>query len=859
MAVTSMQWDGIPPDIHLVAGGSVDLGAALWLFTDSPTSTQRGNAFSHAGSALTFFPLLKDTGGVAGEVRNAGITVNTRTGVVSLAAPLIDGFKPNFIVEARVAQGTAIVPAFVRIHVHPNITALWLTPAELRVMRTEPAASVNTTLRKFAVRASFDDGIVADISGHESILSLNWTAGTSPNGTIRIPGGTIAGQGFDVTIERGGLRNTARAAVVDHWANGVRAKLVPGGAADISTATADKFNFVFLSEGFATGEGTKFEQYAAALVAFLADPLMAPYGALRQNITFWSAFIAQLDPGVSIGGEVHSYAEGAGVHTLRFVPHPVRPLDTYTATQTWTLPQLIYMVGLPMPDDAEGTGRTDQQIMDAWRAWLPQDPTPHLGTFDFLFIHLGHDLLVSWRKLAKRGMVDAVDSALGLKVGSQNFGGEGLVTIDPDRMERTGASGIDGILDGLTSSAGAPLTGFWAPGDDTGPRSNMMVAILSSAPGRAVNETRNKFFHLNEHGFWWDLEGTLFQEMRGGALRDIPGRFVLRAKAAVDPALAEHDTIVDKSRTFAHELSHSFKIGDEYSEYPSDLPSIRTIDPFYSNLQREQELLSAGRIDGEKIKWRWHRILKAAEIAGAITNSGADEVSVPLKPGQAAAFRTDDIVILRERSIRTPLQAVPLLSDPMKVLAGSTADLLKLGNPHIAFPYRAGVNTIAISAVSTHRRTPTDPLSFAAGAVVYQPKPAHASQASLSYPYAEVLPKTVMDEISLRHAALTTRTFEQTYPQPPPTVEPEQEPDLSRIALPDCFNRNRPRVVGLYTGGARYFGKVYHPTGHCIMRTDNESGREFCHVCRYLIVEAIDPSHHGVIDRAYDAAYPIRS
>jgi len=838
MAVISMSWSGVPRDIHLVAGGSIDLGAALRLVTDSPAATQHGNAFSHPGSTLSFQPLLKDTGGVANQVHNTGITVNTHTGVVTIAAPLPAGFKPSFIVEARVVQTTAIIPAFIRIHVHPNITALWLTPSELRVMRTQPAASSNAALRKLAVRAAFDDGIVADISGHESILGLTWTAGTSSFGYIVIPSGTVAGQGFDVTVARGALQNTARAVVVNSLSPGAQAQLVAGGAANAATASADKFNFVFLSEGFAdtATERTRFEQYAAALVAYLAEPLNVPYGALRQNITFWSAFIGRPTGGVTIGGEVYSDALNGAVHTLGFVPHPVRPLDSYAANRTWTLAELIYMVGLPMPGDAEGAGRSDTQIMDAWRAWLPQDPTPHLGRTDVLLVNIDRGLLDDWRKLAKRGMVDAVDSALGLRAGNQSFHGEGLLGIDTDRMERTGAAGIDDILDGLSTAAGASLTGFWAPWSTTGPKSNMMVAILSSSFGRAVNETSNGFFHLNQHAMFSGMKATL--------AAGTTARFVLQPEPAVDPRTADRTGMVDKGRTFAHELTHSFKIGDEYAEFPTDLPVANTVDPLYANLQREQELTGTGGIDGEKIKWRWHRILKAAEVGAAITNSGVDRVTVPVKPGQGTIFRANDIVILRERDPRGALQAVPKLSDPMVVLAGSTADMLILGNPHIAFPYRTGVNTIAISAVSTN---------FSAGSVIYVPKPAHASVNTLSYPYAELLAITVMNEITRRHAALTTRSFEDT------RRSEVQQPDLSNIALPDCFNINRPTVVGLYSGGYRHFGKIYHATGHCIMRESHSHGREFCHVCRYLIVDAIDPSHHGVIDRAYDASYPIRS
>jgi hypothetical protein len=35
-------------------------------------------------------------------------------------------------------------------------------------------------------------------------------------------------------------------------------------------------------------------------------------------------------------------------------------------------------------------------------------------------------------------------------------------------------------------------------------------------------------------------------------------------------------------------------------------------------------------------------------------------------------------------------------------------------------------------------------------------------------------------------------------------------------------------------------------------------GVRFCHVCRYILVDDIDPSRHLFIDPEYDAIYPQR-
>ena len=67
------------------------------------------------------------------------------------------------------------------------------------------------------------------------------------------------------------------------------------------------------------------------------------------------------------------------------------------------------------------------------------------------------------------------------------------------------------------------------------------------------------------------------------------------------------------------------------------------------------------------------------------------------------------------------------------------------------------------------------------------------------------------------------------------------------------------RIVGLYETGGTFQCGVYHPAGGCAMASEKDKTgqtviREFCHVCRYALVDQIDPAQHGAIDQLY--AYP---
>jgi hypothetical protein len=69
------------------------------------------------------------------------------------------------------------------------------------------------------------------------------------------------------------------------------------------------------------------------------------------------------------------------------------------------------------------------------------------------------------------------------------------------------------------------------------------------------------------------------------------------------------------------------------------------------------------------------------------------------------------------------------------------------------------------------------------------------------------------------------------------------------------------QIVGLYDGGALYFCGVYHPSGVCLMRQQLVPGGKgriylLCPVCRYVLVDRLDPTKHAVIDKQYAKRYP---
>jgi hypothetical protein len=82
-----------------------------------------------------------------------------------------------------------------------------------------------------------------------------------------------------------------------------------------------------------------------------------------------------------------------------------------------------------------------------------------------------------------------------------------------------------------------------------------------------------------------------------------------------------------------------------------------------------------------------------------------------------------------------------------------------------------------------------------------------------------------------------------------------QVPNLPADFMTSIPSKDLPEIVGVYFGGGQYACGVLHPTGTCMMRNDHDDETKFCAVCRYVLVEHIDPDQHWAIDRDYEKKY----
>lgn len=286
--------------------------------------------------------------------------------------------------------------------------------------------------------------------------------------------------------------------------------------------------------------------------------------------------------------------------------------------------------------------------------------------------------------------------------------------------------------------------------------------------------------------------------------------------------------------TFVHEFSHNYLL-DEYNNqqikftelpYPEQKKESENLK--FSNLQTNYDLLTikppaaGGQITVQNIKWLWPRI-SVIEIGNIVTKSG-DKLNFLLKPLETNhSFKVNDVILFRKASlfygehihckIETIITTETRTTIVVKPSKDVTIDSSYLNNYFLIAPYWIDSST-----------------------------------------YQELVHPITKNWIEQNNKAIVEKSeFNQIQ-----TIE-------GTGSVFEVFT-NKSNVVGLYAGGSGLTGYsegVYHATGFCIMRnTDpkdndrNSIANSFCQICRYILVDQIDPTLHPILDKEYGNDYP---
>jgi len=292
----------------------------------------------------------------------------------------------------------------------------------------------------------------------------------------------------------------------------------------------------------------------------------------------------------------------------------------------------------------------------------------------------------------------------------------------------------------------------------------------------------------------------------------------------------------------AHELSHAFGLGDEYETGPKttlvegDTEKEGVIN-YYPNLTHYGRVRdnnnSNTQIDLSKVVWnRWHRVDMSATLTTQAINTG-NTIRLEVHPMDALAWdikfgQLDQQLFLRTRDINFDYE-----------------------NDENSHKYFEGPFTLNNIDIITGEILLTGSLNrdFPSGSILYKPKEIDGHLVTLIHPKVVAF---FNDPGGNNKAPFADKKGVCNTPNLGPPVIP---------VIPGFSVNNWQYIVGVYEGGKGYNCKVYRPSGQSRMRYARKIYDDvtplvfhaFCPVSKYYLVNKIDPSKLGDIDKEYPA------
>ena len=767
-----------------------------------------------------------------GEFFGFGIHVDRAEGTVNVDAGPPPQHQPaNFLVEAKVIRNGADLdpPDFparlIRVHVHGGVDNIWLTPPGLGVRRPVAAGACQTNYG-FTVRAQFDDGTVGDVTysgelsfspaSHFYVKSEQWEQ------RIQLPADATVGAAIPVTVSLWGKTSPPQnITVLEPWAtesNIPNAVWIDGhvGVMNGSVKPDNVPNVLFMACGF-----SDVDVFATMVGAthhnLITDGMAKPYDALRTSMAFWHLPIVAANDGICVQSEVSPFTRDGKTFAAPLLK-PVGP----ELTGDWTLANLIYMAGLPVPDDVL---RTMPELNDRWDAVMPDLPDRVVTL----------DVVDAWLALAQRSFIDEIDNFPAISAGTPPRADDedtailGYHDLRADDAERTAflarvtAKPI-GSMPPITLGVPAPDNGIgqiWAKDhpafafDDT----RFVIAFCNVPFGRANAGilTRLSLSPL-----------TADDEHPGFPVASVAGRNALRL-VVPQPTIAL--ILQDTWGVIAHELAHNFGLGDEYVEEATTSTLSEDMFDDANQTSAKAVLNDDGSVRIGDIKWNWPRARKAVVTTGPIVSLGPKRFSVPVAFAAGFQLAVGEPVLLRKREKRKVIGRLLNLGPEF------TVDSLGPDGDRVVIVTKAsGVNLSG----------------FTAGSVLYKPFIApddivpRRPYLTLVSPAAERIMGAIKGPLNgvacnaAVNAALRAETEVPVKPDPQGKVPEHQLPFL----------------VGVYHGAALEGCGVLRPAGQCMMRDTHDLSSRFCPVCQFALVDQIDPEKHARIDYDYQKVYP---
>ena len=777
------------------------------------------------------------------------ITIDS-AGLIRPLAPPVHGFN---LIQVRFPDplrgGHHYIVA--RVQVHETIDGWWFGDDRVTMRQGEPL-QVQASVYALFDRAASPPGVVGDITGHGYV-----TLSEQPDATtFRLDDSVGIGRldplapgDAELHGELLGCDQDLPVTVVADT-DPVRPKLDPvmsHGAPD------DKLNILFLAEGWPADQERKFNRAVSCIADHLFEkPRHSPFKLLKESFNVWKAFEASPQEAITVATEISEAGH-------RPIPRRVRRGANFIG-----LRRLIEIVGLPSAADA-GTS-----VADLRNAWKASQSAGQLADYDDSEIHA--DVVERWKQQRSESLLQSRDTFFGIYRGArwgerrsrrttaaavteassfQDFQRRvhtwyrprrppHFLTPDPRRHSplRTRGRRILRYIETLAveGNASQQLGPLWLPSAIAGsfqPNAGL-VCLLNwedLGGGTRLSDLEIVVADLN-------TAGSVATELTEAVLAPGCRRLLYQRTPNVD---MDFDAAVD---TVSHEFGHSFRLGDEYERFTGIGELADADDDNLAHVSEVQQALphppgQPTPINPGLIPWgALHRMARSdALLANSTVVSGRMRIEIDpqrVRRWQKSFDEGELDVFVRNLRIRADGRQLP--TPPEDVI-------------HVEIRERPGDDgVILLGGLDMPSPVPV----FARGSVLFRPVVDDKGIAK------QLIEKPVAEFIGANNAPLTDN-FDPAKFTP---ADPEKACELAaggrdqRSGIPDFeYPRNHFEVIGLYEGGGTYSCGIYRPTGACKMRSNGAEGNEgrFCYVCKYLIVNRVDPGQHEVLD---ECEYP---
>lgn len=774
------------------------------------------------------------------------------------------------LVQARMDEFYIIF----RIQVHDRILGWWFgntsmtVPLDSTIFHSQPS-----------IYALFSDDpsgtdLVGDITGHGYVpLTPNDPARFLVNADGRLRG---VAEGNDPITLSGtflGVTNSIPIKVVDYAKT--RKKLEYVQIPDVEHPD-QMHNILFMSEGFKNTDEDKekFDEVVKEVVEEMFDkPRHSPYNLLEGHFNIWKVYEPSTEHGVTVGFRVNDEDLVGSLKKGYPIPYKFQLPDT---EGMFTPELLVRKVGLPLRNE----NRTTAQLKALWSSQSLDEFDPN---------KVNDTLVTAWKRQKSVGILEARDTFFGLVLGQRNadrISGQTALTdvitepgsdtpalmapfikrmyewfqIDPSQSlspdprrhppelhqynQTNAGNSILSYIGGLRVPFNTPqVSQEWLPDvtETRLKRSRGLIAMITYE--NVIGGTNFNNLTITANSLRKDSSVSFAYLNQGNERimrRNIP--------PSIKPSTGG---IID---TIAHEFGHSFALGDENESFPGDDPSAgnnQGADLPFDNLARYAAIFVDGQfmanrnIQPAKVKWlqlvRFRLsdvLIKDSEVVGGQIKVTIDKRFIG--KWLAASKKPDNLAALRRIAfVPTPNPTPGGLDIPPTFSPNGRQLPLVSDREHLLSALPIASVTEADGTILLNPPSALPSPTFPAGSIVFLPRLVSAIQTDL------VVEKEVMVHLSAKNLPLNKDTDISKVNR-----EDDEPVDISGFPAP-C----KPyRVVGVYEGANYRSGRFYRPTGLCKMRNPSDEGTgcgAFCFVCRYLIVNRVNPGVHDLLDKLH--------